>query len=359
VLIRIHPDRLHPLPGAISVHCDLRPAERLVSPTGRRAPVAELIRGRLLDSTPVKTTALAGGVGGAKLLVGLDRALTPGGLTAIVNTGDDETIYGVEVSPDLDIVTYWLAGLADTDRGWGLRGDTFAVVDSLRALGEATWFQLGDRDFATCLYRTQRLRDGASLSAVTDDIRTSLGIQTIVLPATDDRIRTKIHTDDGRTLDFQEYFVKERQKATVTNVTIAGIADAKPSPSVVAAIETADTVVICPSNPVLSIGPIVGLAGVRETLRNHPRVVAVTPIVRNVALKGPAAKIMATMGLGKGAAAVARMYADFVDLFIVDETDTEQMEIIENLGLRVASMDTIMGDEQASERLARSILEVV
>jgi LPPG:FO 2-phospho-L-lactate transferase len=306
----------------------------------------------------VKATALAGGVGGAKLLIGLDRVLAPTDLTAIVNTGDDDEIYGVHVSPDLDIVTYWLAGLADTERGWGIRNDTFTVIESLGELGHEIWFQLGDRDFATCLYRTERLRDGATLSAVTDDIRRALDVKATLLPATDDRVRTKIITDDGRTLDFQEYFVQEHQKPSVANVTFAGIADAKPAPAVIPAIEEADAVILCPSNPVLSIGPIIALPGVREALRNHSFVIAVTPIIRNAALKGPAARIMGTMGIGHGAAAVARMYADFVDLFVVDSSDTEQITAIEQLGVHAIPLDTIMNNENASSALARALLRL-
>lgn len=318
--------------------------------------INSIIRGRLLDSPTMKATALAGGVGGAKLLVGLDGILAPGELTAIVNTGDDDTVYGVHVSPDLDIVTYWLAGLADTDRGWGISGDTFAVLNALQRLGHETWFRLGDRDFATCLYRTQRLRAGATLSAITDDIRTALGVRSILLPATDDDVRTQIVTRDGRRLAFQEYFVRERQRPTVREVILGGVSDAKPSPEVIPAIEAADIVVLCPSNPVLSIGPILALASIREALRKHPRVGAVTPIVRGAALRGPADKIMATMGFGAGAAAVARMYADFLDFFVVDATDLEQATQVTELGIHAVPLDTLMVDHDASERLASELL---
>jgi LPPG:FO 2-phospho-L-lactate transferase len=303
----------------------------------------------------VKTTALAGGVGGAKLLVGLDRAHSPGDLTAVVNIGDDDEIYGVHVAPDLDIVTYWLAGIADTDRGWGIRGDAFTVVDAIRQLGGEAWFGLGDRDFGTCIHRTDRLRAGATLSAVTDDIRRALGIKAILLPASDDPVRTKIITDTV-TLDFQEYFVRDRQKPIVQDVTLAGIADAKPAPGVIPAIESADRVVLCPSNPVLSIGPILALPGVREALRNHPRVIAVTPIVRDAALKGPAAEIMRSMSIGRGAAAVARLYSDFVNTFVVDSSDADQLPLVEELGLHALALNTIMNDHGASERLALSLL---
>ena len=306
----------------------------------------------------MKVTALAGGVGGAKLLIGLDRALASADLTAIVNTGDDAVIYGVHVSPDIDIVTYWLAGLADRDRGWGIRGDTFTVVESLRALGEDVWFQLGDRDFATCLYRTGRMAAGATLSAVTDEIRRSLDVAPRVLPMSDDLVRTSFMTMDGRRLDFQEYFVKERHEPEIAEVVLNGIDDATPAPGVLAAIEDADLVVLCPSNPVVSIGPIVGLAGVRDALREHPRVVAVSPIIRGAPLKGPADQLMAAVGAEVSAAGVARMYSDLADIFVFDRSDDEQGPKIEACGVAAVGLDTIMRDARASEGLARAILEL-
>jgi len=304
----------------------------------------------------VNVTALAGGVGGAKLLVGLDRALDPGALTAIVNTGDDAVIYGVHVSPDIDIVTYWLAGIADFTRGWGIKNDTFTVVDSFSSLGGESWFRLGDRDFGTCIYRTHRLRDGAALSVVTDEIRRALGISSRILPATDDALRTLIHTSDERTLEFQEYFVRERQQPEVSAVTYSGSEDAKPAPGVIDAIASADMVVVCPSNPLLSVGPVLAVNGIRDALRAHDRVVAVTPIVRGAALKGPADRILTSMGFGSSAASVARMYSDFVDVFVVDSSDARQAEAMAADGLVPEVLDTMMVDHDASHRLAREIL---
>ena len=304
----------------------------------------------------MNVTALAGGVGGAKLLVGLQRALDPGALTAIVNTGDDAVLYGVHVSPDIDIVTYWLAGIADFDRGWGLREDSFTVVDSLAALGGESWFRLGDRDFGTCLYRTLRMRDGFALSAITDEIRRALGVSTRILPATDDMLRTIVHTADGQTLDFQEYFVRERQRPEVASVTFTGGEESKPAPGAIDAIASADMVVVCPSNPVLSIGPMLAVNEIRDSLRDHHRVVAVTPIVRGAAVKGPADRILTSMGLGSSAASVARMYSDFVDLFVVDASDAPQAAEIEATGLNVAVLDTLMPDHESSHRLAQEIL---
>jgi LPPG:FO 2-phospho-L-lactate transferase len=304
----------------------------------------------------VNVTALAGGVGGAKLLVGLDQALGSGDLTAIVNTGDDAVLYGVRVSPDIDIVTYWLAGIADFARGWGIANDTFTVVDSLAALGGESWFRLGDRDFGTCLYRTQRLRDGAALSVVTDELRRGFGVSSRVTPATDDDMRTLIHTTDGRTLEFQQYFVRERQQPEVSSVTYSGREESKPAPGVIDALASADLIVLCPSNPVLSIGPVLAVNGVRDALRAHDNVVAVTPIVRGAALKGPADRILRSMGFGSSAASVARMYSDFVDVFVVDSRDPLQAEEIAAAGLRAKVLDTMMPDHHASYRLAEEIL---
>lgn len=305
----------------------------------------------------MKITALAGGVGGAKLLVGLDRA-TAGELTAIVNTGDDTTIYGVHVSPDVDIVSYWLAGLADVERGWGIEGDSFRVVDALGLLGGESWFRLGDRDLATCIWRTHLLASGATLSAATDRITRGLGIRPRILPMSDDRVRTKIVCTDGRTLEFQEYFVKERQRPAVAEVRFDGIADAKPAPDVLEAIEDADSVLVCPSNPVVSIGPIVSLPGVRDALRGHERVIAVSPIVRGAPLRGPADKLLPAVGAEVSASGVAALYADFCTVFVVDETDTEQLEPVEELGVEAVALDTIMTDHDASGRLAARLLNL-
>lgn len=304
----------------------------------------------------MRVAALAGGVGGAKLLVGLQRALGPGDLTAVVNTGDDAVVYGVHVSPDVDIVTYWLAGIADTERGWGLAGDTFAAVDGLRALGVDAWFSLGDRDLATCLYRTERLGAGASLSSVADEIRRALGVPTRVLPASDDRVRTRVVTADGRTLEFQEYFVRERHRPEVAEVVVAGLDDAKPAPGVLDALAAADAVVLCPSNPLLSIAPVVGLAGVRDALRAHPRVVAVTPIVRGAALKGPADRLLRSTVGDASASGVAALYADFADEFVVDASDAGEAERVDALGVRARVLDTVMSDPERAEALARALL---
>ena len=308
----------------------------------------------LIHSPVMKVTALAGGVGGAKLLVGLDRAGAD--LTAIVNTGDDAVIYGVHVSPDVDIVTYWLAGVADFDRGWGLKDDTFQATEALGKLGVDAWFNLGDKDLATCLLRTEKLRAGQPLSSITDEFRRSLGVRATVLPMTDDAVRTKIVTTDGRTLEFQEYFVKERQEPTVREVRFSGIVDAKPAPGVLEAIRGADRIILCPSNPVVSIGPILALREVREALREHPSVTAVSPIIAGAPVKGPADKLLKGTGTEVSAAGVAALYRDFVDLFVVDERDVDQLDRLEGLEIKAVAVETLMTDGVESERLARLLL---
>ena len=302
----------------------------------------------------MRVTALAGGVGGAKLLVGLQRATDD--LTAIVNTADDAVFYDVHVSPDVDIVTYWLAGLADTERGWGIAGDTFEVIDALGRLGTETWFRLGDRDLATCMFRTGRLRAGDTLGAVTDAIRRGMGVPTRILPMSDEPVSTRLVTSDGRTLEFQEYFVAERQEPEISEIRFAGIADAKPAPGVLESIEAADKVILCPSNPVVSIGPILALPEIRDALKVHPSVTAVSPIVRGAPLKGPADKLMKAIGADVSASGVAALYQDFVDLFVVDATDAGEIDRVEALGIGAVGLDTIMTDHDASERLARALL---
>ncbi len=290
------------------------------------------------------------------MLVGFARAAEPSNITAIVNTGDDATIYGLHVSPDVDIVTYWLAGLADTARGWGIRGDTFEFVEGLRALGTDAWFSLGDRDLATCLYRTNRLVEGASLTAITDEVRKALGVTVRVVPMSDDQIRTKVVTDDDRILEFQEYFVKERTTPEVREIRIEASGGRRPGPDVMRAIRAADIVVICPSNPLLSIDPILSLDGVKDGLRAHDNVVAITPIVRGGAIKGPADRLLKRLAGEASASAVARYYDGIVDTFVVDVSDPEEAAKVSATGIRCLSFDTIMRDHDASTRLAREIL---
>ncbi|MPZ68129.1 MAG: 2-phospho-L-lactate transferase [Actinobacteria bacterium] len=300
-------------------------------------------------------TALAGGVGGAKCLVGLQRILG-NDLTAIVNTGDDAEFYGVHVSPDVDIVSYWLAGIADLDRGWGIKDDTFRLVEGLRGLGEEAWFSLGDRDFATCVLRTGRLSGGATLSAVTDEIRRRLGIETHIIPMSDDPVRTRVTTSDGRSLEFQEYFVKERSQPSVDQILFDGISEAKPAPGVIEALTAADRIIICPSNPLLSIEPILALPGVKNALREHPDVMAVTPIVGGQAIKGPLARMLRDLEMEVSPVAVASLYAGICETFVVDEVDAELAEDIKEFIPNVIVAPTIIPSPDDSEALARVLL---
>lgn len=303
----------------------------------------------------MKTAALAGGVGGAKLLIGLRHFSDA--LTAIVNTGDDAEIYGVHVSPDLDIVTYWLAGIADTDQGWGIKGDSFGAMEGFAELGYDTWFRLGDRDLATCLARTQRLAAGATLTSVTDEFRRALGIDAEILPMSDDPVRTKIVTDDDRVLDFQDYFVKERGEVVVSEVLFDGISGAKPGPDVVERLRTAQRVVICPSNPFLSTGPILALPGVRDAVREHPRVIAVSPIVGGDAIKGPLAAMLRARGQEVSPVSIAEIYRGLCELFVIDERDAAlEDEVAEAARCEVMVTSTIMDSEVASKELAGKLL---
>jgi LPPG:FO 2-phospho-L-lactate transferase len=306
----------------------------------------------------VKVTALAGGVGGAKLLVGLQETLDPGSLTAIVNTADDAEIYGVHISPDIDIVTYWLAGIADKERGWGIKNDSFTIVEALERLGAETWFRLGDRDLTTCLYRTDRIHQGGTLAEVTSEVAGRLGVRARILPMSDDPVRTEIVTSDDRRLKFQEYFVKERTEPDVAAVHFVGIDQAHPTPGVLEAIADADRVMLCPSNPIVSIGPILAIAGVLDALRAHTDVVAVSPIIQGSALKGPADRLLTSLGFRSTASGVAELYRDFCSTFVIDSSDEAEIEKIEATGMSVFATDTIMRNDRDSKELAGSLLQL-
>ena len=307
----------------------------------------------------MRIVELAGGVGGAKLAHGL-QALAGAGLTVVVNTGDDLERHGLAIWPDHDTVLYTLAGLDDRERGWGLAGETWAVMDALAALGEETWFRLGDRDLATHIARTERLRAGRRPTEVALGLQRSLGIAARILPMSDDAVRTEVLVDGGW-LEFQEYFVHRRQEPTVHEVRFRGVESAHPTPEVVEAIAAADTIVIAPSNPIVSVGPILAVPRIREAigaarLRRVP-VVAVSGIVGGVALKGPADRMLASLGHESSALGVARLYAGLVDAFVVDTVDAGLAPAIEALGMRAVVTDTIMRDDAARERLAGAVLD--
>jgi LPPG:FO 2-phospho-L-lactate transferase len=299
--------------------------------------------------------ALSGGTGGAKLALGLYRVLPPGALTVVANTGDDFEHLGLSVSPDIDTLLYTLAGLDNPQLGWGRRDETWTFMAALEALGGETWFKLGDGDLATHVERTRRLAAGEGLAQITDDFRRRLGISARLLPMTDDRVRTRLHTGQGW-LDFQDYFVRLRSSPVVREIVYASASEARANPDFLASLGADDLelVVICPSNPFLSIDPILSLPGLREALRAcRAPVVAVSPIIGGKAIKGPTAKIMAELGFPIGAAAVARHYADILDIFVADETDAAECA---TLGIPVRLTRTLMltlGDRDA---LARAVL---
>ena len=307
----------------------------------------------------MKVVALAGGTGGAKLADGLQAVLPAGDLTVVVNTGDDTERHGLLVMPDHDAVMYMLANRFDFERGWGQAGESWVVMDALAELGEEAWFRLGDRDFATHIARTARIREGRALTEVVGTLHAALGIRTRILPMADGPVRTQVRTDDGW-LDFQEYFVHLRQVPEVREVRFAG--DLEPTPQVVEAIEAADVVVIGPSNPIVSIGPI--LAGpIRALVAARARagipVVAVSPIVGGVALKGPADRMLVSLGHESSARGVARIYRDLATAFVLDTVDAALEPDIAALGLRTHVTDTIMADAPGRARLARTVLEAV
>jgi LPPG:FO 2-phospho-L-lactate transferase len=301
--------------------------------------------------------ALAGGVGGAKMAQGLQAALPPGDLTVVVNTSDDFELYGLHISPDLDTVMYTLAGIADPVNGWGVAGDTRNTLEAIARYGQEPWFLLGDQDFATHILRTERLRSGMPLSVVTTQLSGALGIQTRIVPMTDDRVATLVETPAG-TLEFQDYFVGRRQSDDVLGVVFAGIERATAHPDALAAIREADAVVIAPSNPIVSVAPILATPGLREALVNTlAPIVAVSPIVGGHALKGPAAQMLTTLGHEVSALGVARLYVDVVDGFVIDEVDRELGPAIELIGPRVLEAATVMGDEADRRRLAVEVLD--
>ena len=305
----------------------------------------------------MSVVALSGGIGGAKLALGLYRVLPPGELTVIANTGDDFEHLGLSISPDIDTLLYTLGGIDNPELGWGRRSETWTFMAALESLGGGTWVKLGDGDLATHVERTRRLAAGETLSQITDDFRRRLGISARLLPMSDNRVRTRLRTDEGW-LDFQEYFVRLRASPIVREVAYAGAAEARANPDFLAALAGVDLelVVICPSNPFLSIDPVLSLPRARDALRAcRAPVVAVSPIIGGKAVKGPTAKIMAELGLPVGAAAVARHYEDILDVFIADEADANE---VEDLGISVRLARTLMSTIEDREDLARAVRAV-
>jgi LPPG:FO 2-phospho-L-lactate transferase len=299
--------------------------------------------------------ALAGGVGAARFLDGLTRVIAPERVFIIGNTADDAEIHGLHISPDLDTVAYTLASLANPQHGWGIRGDSFRCLEALGRLGADTWFQLGDLDLATHLYRTERLRQGASLAEVTSEITRALKVRSTLVPMSNQRVRTRICTPSGE-LEFQTYFVKRRARDRVMAIRFEGASDATPAPGLLDAIASAEAIILCPSNPFISIGPILAIPGIRKALqRRRDKVVAISPIVGGHAIKGPAAKMMKSMQMRSSAAEVARLYADFCGVFVLDELDRKEAAQVAALDLRPAVTNTVMLGLRERKSLARVV----
>ena len=300
---------------------------------------------------------LSGGVGAARLLTGMVSVIDPAEVTAIVNVFDDTVLHGLHISPDLDTITYTLADAVDPERGWGLAGETWQARQMLERYGGVTWFNLGDRDLGTHLYRTQRLSEGAALSTVTAEITRAWGLDLVVRPVTDDPVETRVTTVDEGEIGFQEYFVRRRHDVAVTAVRFAGAEASAPAPGVLDAIATADRVVIAPSNPIVSIGPLLAVPGVHDALvARRGDVVAVSPIVAGSALKGPADRLMAELGLESSVVGVAHCYADIAATLVIDHADAELAGEVEAVGMDCVVTDTIMSDRHRSAALAHTVL---
>ena len=301
---------------------------------------------------------MSGGVGGARMARGLAAVLDPADLTIVVNVGDDDQLYGVNVSPDLDTVTYTLAGV-EGPHGWGLQDDTFAVMDRLAQLDVDTTFRLGDTDLATCLERTNTRRRGESLSSFTARLAAGLGVAATVLPATDDRLRTRVQIADGSWCDFQDYFVLRHHRDRVRSLAFDGAEAAKPAPGVLEAIDNAAAVIIAPSNPPLSIWPILAVQEIRRALQAKDLVVGVSPLFAGRALKGPAASVMADLGLPEGTAGVVAAYDGLLSHLIVDNIDASDTTTVNADGVTILSTDTHIADGASGARLAKELMTII
>ena len=301
-------------------------------------------------------TVLTGGTGGAKFVDGLRRIVAPEELTIIVNTGDDHQWWGLYISPDIDSITYVLTDLLSTERGWGVRGDTFHCLQRMKELGEPAWFSAGDRDLATHLLRTRLLAEGRTLSEVTRVIAEKMGVQSQVLPMSDQRVETRIDTPAGD-LSFEEYFVKRWYQDPVKAVRFAGASEAEPAPGVLEAISGAEVVLIAPSNPVTSIGPILAVPGIRKALeKTSAPVLAVSPVIGNAAVSGPAAELMKSQGLEVSIRGIATTYSGFLDMLVVHECDSHTAGALRENGLEVSTADIMMGTVEDRVRVAKAAL---
>jgi LPPG:FO 2-phospho-L-lactate transferase len=308
-----------------------------------------------LNKYNLKIVALAGGVGGAKLAEGLAQVLPPENLTIIVNTGDDFDHLGLRICPDLDTVCYTLAGLANPDTGWGRANETWNALDNLETLGGPTWFRIGDKDLSTHLERTRRLNNGNKLSQITQVFCRSWGILPTVIPMSDEVVSTKVYTDIG-VMPFQEYFVQRKCLPTVKGFKFDGVEKSQPAPGVLDAIELSDAIIICPSNPWVSIDPILGVPQIRSALAER-KVIAVSPIIGGLAIKGPAAKMFSDLGIQPSAIAVAQHYENMIKGFVFDKTDSGLLEEIYHLGISPYVTDSIMRTREDRNRVAGEVLD--
>jgi LPPG:FO 2-phospho-L-lactate transferase len=314
----------------------------------------------------VAVTVLAGGVGAARFLRGLRDAIERSEITAVVNVADDEVVNGLSVSPDIDTVIYTCAGAIDPDRGWGLEGETWRAMEELRRVATAAgrddlgWFNLGDRDIGTHMFRTARRAEGATLSEVTRELAAGWGLGMVVLPVTDDRVATRVATRDLGELAFQEYFVRHQHGVEATGVRFAGADSSRPAPGVLEAIAGADALVVAPSNPIVSIGPVLAVPGVRDAaIARRERCVAISPIVGGKALKGPADRLLVELGHESSVVGVARLYREFASVLVVDTVDADLAAAVEAEGMRCVVTPTVMSEPEVAAALARTTLGAV
>lgn len=301
-------------------------------------------------------TVLAGGVGASRFLQGLVRVVDPALVTSISNTGDDVEMFGLHVSPDVDIVIYALAGVVNPETGWGIEGDTFAAADALKRFGYARWFNLGDKDMAMAIHRTRLLKEGKAMHEIIAELATAWELKCAILPMSNERVETRIVGEEGE-IAFQDYMVKLRTEPEVKGIRFAGIEAATPAPGVIEALTEAEVVILAPSNPLVSIGPILAVPGVREALRTTKAArVAVSPIIAGGVVKGPAAKMMLSLGHEVSAVGVAEMYKDVLDVMVIDEQDRDLKPRVEALGMRCHVTDTMMTSAERKAELAREVL---
>jgi LPPG:FO 2-phospho-L-lactate transferase len=304
----------------------------------------------------VRIALLAGGVGGSKLALGLTRVMSAPDLTIIANTGDDIVIHGLHVSPDPDILIYTLAGLVNPDTGWGFRDETFRAAEGLARYGRPTWFNLGDRDLATHIHRSAMMKAGATLSQAIDSIRRALGVSPRILPMSDSLVPTMLQTDEGR-MHLQDYFVRRGCEPRLLSIEFENAGNARAAPGVIESIHEADAIVIAPSNPLVSVGPILAVPGIREALREaRVRVIAVCPLVGGKSLKGPSDRMMMQLGHDVSALGTARLYRDICSAFVMDETDADQSQDVADMGMKPVACPTVMRSLEDKEHLAHVIL---